>query len=264
MKAKIIWHNTGDEIIFVPCDCELFEYWVSGLHQATYNDFSLTESDFCFVSTEKLKISLERCKTYATRIPFLISNWDGDCLDQHYLNVLHKEWVETSKAYPRLIQLLKQLGIEQEWRDINFYIHEIEGNFKFKFANYISDPWQLPNPYGNKILGFTTANFSLGFDNLGRSSYNKFLCRDENVDDSDTNDRSMLSGLVKISLDKPLTWQPPGEYIQWCKEKNWPVIGDSLPLGNIENLDENLTDIRHVLVRNIYEQNGTFSFEICS
>ena len=104
----------------------------------------------------------------------------------------------------------------------------------------------------------------LGFDNLGRSTWEKFKHWDNNVNDTDTNDHQMLSGMVEFSLSRPLSMQPPSNYIEWCQHHNVEVTGASISLGNLIDLDKNMTDIRKILIRNTDEQNNQFFFEISS
>ena len=102
------------------------------------------------------------------------------------------------------------------------------------------------------------------FDNLGRSSWEKYRNWDNNITDNDTNNFTMLSGLIELNLEKPIKRDPPKEYVNWCQTYNVPVVGKSISLGNIVDLECRLTDIRKLLVRNNNEQRNQFFFEICS
>lgn len=264
MKAKIVWLGTGDEIVFIPRIPDFFAYWFEQINVDKVNKFRLQKTKMDPENLSGLAQCVNSCRSLSNKIPFLIQQWIGDPVDQDYLNHLHRDWVKTGVRFPKLIELLKKLGADHDWRNINFYIHEIESSFLYRFVNYELDPYQLANKFTKDILTFDRSNLELGFDNLGRSSFNKFVNRDHNVNDTDTNDRSILSGQVDLNLSRPMSGSPPPEYIRWCKENNWPVVGERISLGNIENLDQRLTSIRKILIHNVNEQNDQFTFEICS
>jgi hypothetical protein len=264
MLAKIVWHRTGDEIPFVPCHPELLEYYLERLNNDGRNKFSILNDLFPRKQVLHLRQSLESCSTLADRIPFEITEWNGDLLDQNYLNKLHREWVTTGQKHPKIILLLRKLGKQKQFRDINLLLHDIEQKCKVEFANYLSDPWQIDNPFGSQILDFDVSNIVMGFDNLGRSCWDKFLHHDDNVSDTDTNDQNMLTGRIMIALNRPLSNNPPSEYSAWCQKHSLPVIGARLNLGNVVNLTERLCSLRYILMNNTNESSDTFFFELCS
>ena len=264
MLGKLIWENTGDEILFDPVYPDLFEYYVDQLNQLLANKFSCNLSKFDQSLIPKLESNLKNIFPLSKKIPFEISNWNGDVLDQCYLNQLHREWVRTGIRYPNLPLLLRKMHLDKEYRDINLNLHSIENNFYYEFINYQTDPFNVKNIFGTDIVTFDTANIIIGFDILGRSSWHKFTAFDDNINDIDTNDHKMLSGLVKLSLSRPINGTAPLNYVQWCQEKNAEVVGENICLGNIIDLEKNLTSLRKLLIRNIHEQSNRFFFEICA
>jgi hypothetical protein len=212
-----------------------------------------------------LRTSIQNIEQLKDKLPFVIDDWHGDLLDQDYLNKLHRDWVKTSIAHPRIVSLLRVMkNADVDYRNINSNIHELENSFKYEFVNYDQDPFQVENVFGKQITGFNVDNLMLGFDNLGRSTWEKFKNWDDNIVDTDTNDYQMLSGIVDFSLCRPLVRQPPMNYVEWCKQHNVQIAGVSISLGNIVDLDKKLTDIRKILIRNTDEQNNQFFFEISS
>lgn len=263
MIGKLVWKQSGDEISFSASSPDLLAYYVETLNATNANDFSLAHSEFEFENVDKLIQSISNVSQVANKIPFEISNWEGDVFDQTYLNTLHQQWVSTGLKYPMITTLLRKLkNLDVDYRNINSFIHALERSFRYNFKNYVCDPYQVDNIFGSSILSFDTPNISIGFDNLGRSSWNKFYNFDYN--DQDTNDYKKLSGLVHVNLNQPVTGYPPPEYVQWCSNKGVPVIGRTLSLGNIVDLEKKLTDLRKIIVRNVNEQNDRFFFEICS
>lgn len=265
MLVKLIWENTGDEIEFISTFPDLLEYYINELDRQNSNRFFCKKSKFDYNAVSELRRCLAVMQPLSKKIPMDIDDWSGDVYDQSYLNKLHEQWVKTGIRYPKLPNLLRSMGNRDvDFRNINKNIHLLETSFDCEFINYKDDPYQIENIFGKNILGFTTDNLMLGFDNLGRSSWSKFINWDDNIFDTDTNDFECLSGCIQLNLNRPLTIDPPVDYVNWCNTHNIPVVGYSISLGSIVDLDKNLSMIRKILVRNIYEQTNTFFFKICS
>jgi hypothetical protein len=265
MLGKLVWEKSGDEIEFSPTSPDLLTYYVETINSDKVNRFSLNSTKFDFNIVNKLLDCIKNISDISEKIPFEIDTWNGDVFDQDYLNLLHRQWVLTGIKYPKMPLLLRKMGnLDNDYRDINNLLHKVEESFNYKFVNYTQDQYQIDNIFGTKILGFDTSNISIGFDNLGRSSWSKFRNFDENAVDQDTNDFKKLSGLIHFNLNRPLSGTAPKEYINWCKLHNVPVVGHTLSLGNIVDLESRLTDLRKIVVRNVNEQNDRFFFEICT
>jgi hypothetical protein len=265
MLGKLIWENSGDELTFVPTFPDLLEYYVEQLAVKDANQFECSRSRFSPDKVTTLENNLALCAPLADRVPFEITEWSGDVIDQDFLNKLHRDWVKTGLKYPTLPLLLRSLkGLDTNYREINLNLHALESSFVFEFVNYEKDQFQVENIFGTDVIGFDQANLTLGFDNLGRSSWDKFKWFDGNAVDSDTNNYQMLSGLVELNLNRPMRQTAPPEYTAWCQEHGVGVTGASISLGNIVDLEKNLTSIRKILIRNTNEQSNKFFFEICS
>lgn len=265
MLAKLIWATSGDEITIKVTFPDLFEYYLDQLQQKNANKFFCKKRKFSQDLVLSLQNSIQHIEKLKNKLPFVIDDWSGDVLDQNYLNKLHRDWVKTGIAYPGIVTLLRAMkNADVHYRNINSDLHALENSFNYEFVNYDQDPFQVDNIFGKKVTGFDIDNLMLGFDNLGRSTWEKFKNWDNNIADTDTNDYQMLSGIVDFSLCRPLTRQPPTNYIQWCQQHNVEVTGVSISLGNIVDLDQHLTDVRKILIRNTDEQDNRFFFEICS
>jgi len=265
MFGKLIWEKSGDEIKFLPTSPDLLYYYVHTLTSTNANNFSLKSSKFNFETIDKLSKCISNISEISNKVPFEINNWSGHLFDQDYLNLLHRQWVLTGQKYPKMPLLLRKMGnLDADYRAINDELHCVESNFKYEFVNYNTDQYQIDNIFGTKILGFDFCNLSIGFDNLGRSSWSKFCNFDNNVNDQDTNNFEKLSGLIHFNLNRPMSAEPPVEYVDWCNLHHVPVVGRTLSLGNIVDLESILFDLRKLIVRNVNEQNDKFFFEICS
>jgi hypothetical protein len=265
MFGKLIWRKSGDEIKFSPASSDLLHYYVDTLESTKSNNFSLKSSKFNFDTVSRLSQCIGNISDIANKAPLEITNWSGNLLDQNYLNLLHRQWVLTGQKYPKMPLLLRKMGnLDTDYRAINDTLHQVESSFEYEFVNYTTDPYQIDNIFGTKILGFDLSNLSIGFDNLGRSSWSKFCNFDNNVNDQDTNNFEKLSGVIYFNLNQPISGLPPVEYVNWCKLHRVPIVGRTLSLGNIVDLESTLFDLRKIVVRNVNEQNDKFFFEICS
>lgn len=264
MLGKIVWEKTGDEIKFSPLSPDLLIYYIENLNRDGVNSFRMSKTQFDVSQVEYLRQCLRAVKQVSDKIPFLIDDWDGDLFDQQYLNKLHRQWVQTGIRYPSIPLLLRKMnGLDKAYRDINSILHVVESSFYGEFKNYSDDPYQLENIFGTSLLDFNQSNITIGFDNLGRSSWDKFCHFDNNINDEDTNDFKKISGLLEVNLKRPRSYTPPIEYVEWCRKYNVPIVGQSLNVGNIINLEEKITDIRNIFVRNVNEQNDKFMLELC-
>ena len=263
MLGKLIWETSGDEITFKVTFPNLFEYYLDQLKQKKSNKFFCRKKKFSNDLVSALQHSIQNVEQLKDKLPFIIDDWSGDVLDQSYLNKLHRDWVKTGITYPKIISLLRVMkNADVHYRNINSDLHILESSFDYEFVNYNTDPLQVENIFGKKITGFDHDNLMLGFNDLGRSTWHKFVNWDNNVNDMDTNDYQTLSGIINFSLSRPLVNQPPLNYLEWCRRHNIEATGVSISLGNIVDLDKNLTDIRKILIRNTNEQNNQFFFEI--
>lgn len=251
MIGKIIWPRTGDEIPFRPVWPDLLEYYVDNLRSHSKNSFRRVETLISAEHPARLSENIERTSVVERHGIKILNDTNGDLLDQKLLNQIHRDWVVSGQKYPALPLLLRSIGnLDSEYRDINISVHRIENMFISQYCNYDKDPYRIDNPFGSKILGFDTNNIMIGFDNLGRNSWEKFMHWDLNIDDVDTNDFQQLSGLLDVNLFRPMKWQPPENYVSWCNQHSRPVMGNRVCLGTFVDLAEKLTDYRHIMLRN--------------
>jgi hypothetical protein len=79
---------------------------------------------------------------------------------------------------------------------------------------------------------------------------------------TDTNDFFNIGSEVLINLNNPESHEAPKEYVDFCNANSIPVIGRYLNLANFKNYAADLTNIRHVYLRNIAHENNTASFRL--
>lgn len=248
---KIVWSSSGDEIELVTKNQELCEYYVHAI--APYNCFRCTESAIDLTKVEYLKWALDDVNAFLTKHKIAEAFSVGDPLDQQWLNELHRSWVKFHLATPKIIQLLrsKEPDLVNRFRGINKTLHGIEQMFVQKWAsNNDGDVRTVTNPFAN-ALSNDIANVQVVFHDLGRSTFNKWMYFDNDLDPIDTNDFDNLPIEIEISLCRPVDYQPPANYVDWCHASGLAQPpGRWLNLGNIKDLEEKLTDYRHLLIRN--------------
>jgi hypothetical protein len=158
--------------------------------------------------------------------------------------------------------IVDKLGFKEQYNSINLDLHRLEFLFskiKFQVAN---NKWvEFTNPFSKDLLTNDISNFSLAFNHLGRTLYNKFLYFDHNLDCNDENSFNELLGFVELQLEPAQTIPLSAEYINWCISHNKVPSGHRLPIGNIPNLINHLTEYRKIVFRNTL-QNNSFSIQL--
>jgi hypothetical protein len=99
----------------------------------------------------------------------------------------------------------------------------------------------------------------LHYQNLGRSTFEKWINYDGNILDTDTNNFTHLGGLVKINLARPFENTAPKEYVEYCTKNSIQPCGNILPIGNFSHPT---TELRETFRKNVSIENNRISFEI--
>jgi hypothetical protein len=296
MKFQIVFDNSGDAIDFVSVNAEVLEYYVDQLNRCKQNSFSIQNKTYPNIVSqriERLHQTLESVNTWIEEL----TDWQHDAfeleqyLDQHNLNKLHADWVRSqgqiydidakrqqhnfsgtaerihdifpdSERFVTIANLLSKLNHTQQYDDINLKIHELEDSFnQIRFGMSDGSWQQFPNVFDNSILANDVANFSLTFNHLGRTLYNKFVHFDFELTHDDENSYNELLGFVTVSLVPSQTIPLSKEYQTWCQSHGRAPIGDNLNLGNIPDLSSRITLYRQLIYKNL-KSNNNFSIHI--
>jgi hypothetical protein len=78
---------------------------------------------------------------------------------------------------------------------------------------------------------------------------------------NDENSFDQLLGFVDLKLLPAQTIPLSREYQQWCQSINQVASGDNLTLGNIPDLPDRLTEYRHLIYKNL-KNNNNFSIHL--
>lgn len=263
---KIIWTLTGDSLRLDPVNQELAEYWISALRQDGQNNFHLKATEF----NPSLSVDLEQHIQIINQLlvdKFKIRAFESfvaaDLFDQQVLNQLHRTWIKTHEQYPTLPILLEKLNADNlvHWNQINKKLHYIERSFVLHYQAEHKF-WEVDNPFGIQLLNFNRCHIQVSFSQKGRSTYNKWNNQDYNINDTDTNDFEQIGNEIEINLHRTLLQDPPANYVEFCNKNGIPAVGAYLNLANFSDYEQQLTNIRHVVARNIAHENNTTSFEL--
>jgi hypothetical protein len=290
MHFSIVFKNTGDSIPFTSIYPDVVEYYVDYLDKNNLNSFA-TDGDH----GRRIQQAINDLKNTTIDINHWIDKLidrsipiftDEEYLNQHNLNQLHADWVNSQYIvyniqqkrnqypgntivekvhdlfpddiqFPTIGTVLSNLKLSPEYSELNLKVHNLEqqfNNLNFKIAEH---PWvQFSNPFDQSILTNNLANLRLSFCHLGRTLYNKYQTFDTDLQCNDENSFNELLGFVSLHLVPPQTIPLSKEYTDWCVTHNKKPSGDYLNIGNIPDLKKHLKDYRLVVFRNLLQYNS--------
>jgi len=251
--AKLVWKKTGDFIDLVPVDPEVYVYFVENLDRTGQNHYSLPEMYLDTLANDLIN-DLTTVDTFF-QSKFDIEPWithSIDPLDQTQLNHFHRVWVDLHLRYPNVAVLSDKImpGMAQRLHNINKLIHKLEESFDWLDCKTPSPTTNFPNPFGARILDFGTASIQIDYNNLGRTTYNKWRNFDTDVAGTDTNDFKELYTCIIVSLKRPSRASAPKEYVTWADRHNIQPHGSTLNLAQFDKLEENLLTYRKLIYKN--------------
>ena len=226
---------------------ELINYYIESLDSTNKNDFTISSTTLldnidylrqCIIDIDKFLISKFKFDTFSKFINVKLYN-------QLVLNEIHRVWVKFQLEKARIITLLYKVdnALVQKFRDINHILHNIE-SVKFNINNFDgNNMWSCKNIFGTNIIDFNNYNVKIEFNDLGRSTYDKWKNHDTNINDLDTNDFQTLSGELILRTNKPFQTDAPKTYRTYCKNNNIPIIGHTVGLGNFVERTEVVQEI---------------------
>lgn len=286
MNFSIVFENTKDTIVFKAIRPDVVEYFVSAIDQLGVNKFSSTSSNTITEIQSRITQLEKTVNSINTWLGPLIG-WQfeldsNSTIDQRKLNQLHADWVksqniiydieqnrqrsgysgvaeEIHNMYPDDIRfvalgdLIDKLGKKQEYGLLNFPgIHMTESSFSRLRFSAATDWVEIKNPFPSTYVTNDICNLYLPFNHLGRTLYNKFINFDSDLEFDDENTFNELLKFVEINLSPPQSMPYSREYIEWCStHKKNPSGNVGIPLGNIPDLMQNLTNYRKIIVNNL-------------
>tara|TARA_R110000851_G_scaffold56831_1_gene132769 strand:+ start:274 stop:1065 length:792 start_codon:yes stop_codon:yes gene_type:complete len=258
MQFGLVFDKTDDTIDFVSTNSDLVNYYVTSVNADDKNSFKIQNSELlsnikylqkCIIDTNDFFENKLKKNTFTEFV-------NANIYNQTILNRLHMVWVKFQIENPSISTMLEKIDntLLTKFRDINHVLHKIESTM-FVISNFNSYKlWSCENIFQSNIIDFNSYNLSINFNNLGRSTYNKWIYHDDNAYDSDTDDFTTLSGELILRTFKPHTRTAPLEYVEWCQTHNVLPVGYNIGLGNLVQPPQSAQEILH---RNMQiESNG--------
>lgn len=295
MKFSLVFENSGDSLPFVvKYNHELFEFFVGRVDQQFQNLFSnhnvlqkeidqkITHLHWAISKTNEVLYDL-------IGIQFSQHNNLENYLDQDFLNKTHFDWVQSQLhlvdidklrfssikeqaklgnrlhdlypddiRYPKIAEVLEKLGYIYPYEEVNMGVHRLESLFNKSNLEFKAEQkWQVfDNPFCNSMVtNNDIVNFSFGYTYVGRQYYNKFKFFDSDLKWSDHYNYESLEFAFQLNLQKPETIPFSNEAQIWAEQQGIKLVAEQIPIGNLENLEQNLFDYRKILYKNSRNNN---------
>jgi len=275
MKFSLVFNDSGDSIEFDAIQPDVVGYYVDWLDASGTNDFAVRAKQtepLTHYDRSELRQFMAELKD-RLRDEFGIRCLDDidlttDWYNQDKLNRIHECYVKAClKDNPNINYVLSETPDElHKFLTLNQGVHWSEKRWMARFMNAIHQPpeYILPsmNPFTYDITTFDLCNLSIMYNGLGRQTYNKWECFDENIDDVDTRNFEDLYGEIHLNLDRPRTILPPPEYVEYCTDHNVVAYGTHVALGNALDLPNRLGMYREIMHDNLIETQSNVRLEI--
>jgi hypothetical protein len=243
--SKLVWKKTGDHIDLVPINHKVYDFFVDNLNANHANQYAMADLGF-EKSQQELLILFDQFRIFvSTKLKSNLIDFDLDPSNQDDLNRLHRTWVKIHQTYPNIGRLFDNSILYK----INKLIHKIEDlcqNFSIATAK---PDLIFENPFDTKILQHGRFHVNVEYNNLGRTSYNKW-CQGDSVKDTDTNNFDEMYTELTIKCRPSETYELPVDYQSWCKKYNINCVGSCLPLANFDNYEINVLKYKQLILTN--------------
>jgi hypothetical protein len=256
---KLRWTQTHDAIELAVVDHSVYKYFVEQLNTNALNQY--TVSDLGYVSlSQELQQRFDRVQSFVhNRLHLTDFDIEFDPSNQDDLNHLHRLWVKLHQRFPNIASVADH-ALPGDFTAINKLIHAIEES-TLNFEAVSPDPnYIMLNRFGTKALGFGSYNISIAYNNLGRSTWQKWQHNDKTID-TDLNNFSELYTTLHLKVVQHETRSVPKEYQTWCEQNGLPCVGSQMPLANFDKLDENLLQYRQLFYKNSLIENNFITLE---
>jgi hypothetical protein len=295
MKFSLIFDKSGDTLPFeVKYNHELLEFFVDKSNQQSQNSFvndgvlqrdidrKLAHLHWAITKTNEVLYDLIGIKLDQQTN---LENY----LEQNFLNKTHCDWalsqqhtVDIDKLrfsnvsaqarlgnqlhdmypdeirFPKIAAVLEKLGYIYPYEEVNMGVHRLEWSFDKSNLEFKADTkWEVfENPFvDSMITNNDVINFSFGYTYVGRQYYNKFRFFDTKLEFKDYYNYESLEFAFQVNLNRPETVPFSQESQLWAKQHGIKLIGEQIPIGNLQNLEQNLFDYRKILYRNSRDKN---------
>ena len=294
MKFQIVFENSGDSIPFSAVyNHDLLEHFINHVDFVSKNKFLC--QDFVSKASKLIndvKKNVEKTNEILPALidqEFALPQQDIDLLNRDFLNQLHWHWVKTQAVdldidhmrfskksnesaagtrlhdmYPdeirkiKVAEAMKKLDYIDAYEEVNLSVHRLEKRL-FNCLEFVANDRYavFDNPFANNMTtNQDVVNFYFGYTYVGRQTYDKFICYDTTLDYDDHYNYEQLELTFHVNLEKPQTVPFSKEFVTWCNCHNIKPVGTQIPIGNIDNLEENLFKFRSRIWHNLNAGNS--------
>lgn len=256
---KLCWTRTQDVIKLVVLNRDVYDYFVEKLNSQDLNRYTLSNLQYGSMSQE-LQHCFGRVRSFIkNRLHLTDFDFDFDTSNQDDLNHLHRQWVILHQHYPNISALTDHV-LPGEMSAINELIHAIEKSTEDMEATTPNPNYTMPNQFGTDILGFDFCNISIAYNNLGRSTWEKWQ-NDDRTNGPDTNNFDEIYSTLKLHVSRTKKLSAPDGYRIWCDQNKMPCVGGHIPLANFDKVDDNLLQYRQLFYKNSLIENNFITLE---
>jgi hypothetical protein len=260
MKIKLCWSLTGDYLLFNVINKDIAEWFIDTSQQLGNNYLigdMVTDLPHRHQDTEKLikEISddVDKINNFIVKtIKQSPINKPTDWCNQIQLNALHKDWASTRQKWPKLTELLYKIDptLFDSYHRMNCHIHLIEHSFEYVFRD--SSHWRVDNPFNKNVYDWEECHLSIKYPGHGRHAFEKFENLDEDLENIETDNVNWdnIDPAINIKLRRPYKLTPPPEFLSWCEANHLLPHTSNIPLGNLVDWHSDLTNARHLFIKN--------------
>lgn len=301
MYFKLVFENSGDFIpVEVVNNHKFFEFYADTVTTYSDNLFENFDLDISDLEDEvsQLLLRIDKANNILANLPnsALLENTDSleRAIDQDFLNKNHAIWASTEfntynidelrfsnqqgtkelgdflhSCYPDEIRLVttseifNKYELLYDFQEINTGIHRTEALFFQNFEYSNNNKWNVfENIFANDIEtnnGIT--NFNIAHTYVGRKNYDKFVNYDTDLQYSDFYNFEKIEHSFNLNFARPETIPFSKEFVDWSHKHNQTPKGMQIPIGNIVDLESNLTKYRTIIYNNT-KHNNKVSIEI--
>lgn len=271
MRLKLTWKATHDELLFDVINDDLASWFIE--QSATHGNNRYETGDQVIDSilhSHDTQTLIDQEVEYVTTVNSVLTklklptfSLPTDWFDQKQLNNLHKNWAQTRYQIPKLTELLYKIDKKyfEAYQEMNCHIHLIEKSFQYRFRDRVH--WRIENPFKDISYDWEVCHLYLEYPGHGRNAYEKFQWMDDDIDMSrDLNNWDNIDSFLGMQLSRPYKIDPPKEFLSWCKKHNLTPHGYTIPLANLTDWQNELSQARNIMTKNVKMKDNYFSLEL--
>jgi len=271
MRLLITWSATKDSLLYDVINKDLTVWFVNNSQSLGVNKYEPGDQVIDLLNKKRdVDLLIQEEINYVDTVNQILhklklpqfskpTNW----YDQHQLNKLHKEWGKTRIQMPKLTELLYKIDKKyyQAYQEMNCHIHLIESAFQYDFRD--NTHWRVDNPFKDNFFDWQVCHLYLKYPGHGRFAFEKFKNFDEqeNIYEDDVN-WTNVDSFLGMNLVRPYKMEPPSEFLDWCKKFNLVPHDVHIPLANLTDWPNNLTNARQIVSKNVKISDNYFSLEL--